>query len=394
MGDHLKKVQSGSPLVIPAPAYNAFIDTAVAHQARQNGLTQTATPTSQQSGIILVRNDSGDVDRFGVLGMGDPIILPADNEQVFKNRAAFAGVTPDADDHWNRYVITQEPIAAGKIGRAMAAGITAVKLDVLTANITTATLVNGEKTKLATGPGGSQILWRDEPPGGYGNEAWAKVLIGCPPGTFFGRVAKPENRTMDDCSWIRPATADNPPYVYVKHIAPGDTTTTGLVVTAATVANFLKVYLPAGTFRNPSGYTLCPPPEEPNVRQDDVISFVRDGTDYYGVDYPMDRPLGDEKLIFNSTLSPGLPRGWYYMENDTSVRMPNTALATLGAEITNDDIRQTLMVVNDENPDDWELPFNNPQGAVEVALPYRIEGMPSSAEGAMGSYHRLAQRVN
>lgn len=52
----------------------------------------------------------------------------------------------------------------------MAAGITAVKLDVLTADITTATLVNGEKTKLATGPGGSQILWRDEPPGGYGYE--------------------------------------------------------------------------------------------------------------------------------------------------------------------------------------------------------------------------------
>ena len=220
------------------------------------------------------------------------------------------------------------------------------------------------------------------------------MLIGCPPGTFFGRVAKPENRTMDDCSWIRPATADNPPYVYVKHIAPDDTTTTGLVVTAATVASFLKVYLPAGTFRNPSGYTLCPPPEEPNVRQDDVISFVRDGTDYYGMDYPMDRPLGDEKLIFNSALSPGLPRGWYYMESDTSVRMPNTALGTLGAEITNNDIRQTLMVVNDENPDDWELPFNNPQGAVEVALPYRIEGLPSNAEGAMGSYHRLAQRVN
>jgi len=28
MGDHLKKVQSGDPLVIPARAYNSFIDVA------------------------------------------------------------------------------------------------------------------------------------------------------------------------------------------------------------------------------------------------------------------------------------------------------------------------------------------------------------------------------
>ena len=395
MGDHLKKVQSGDPLVIPAPAYNAFVDTAMAHQARQNGLSQTATPTFQPSGIILVRNDSGGaVDRFGVLGLGNPIILPTDNEQAFKNRAAFAGVTPDADDHWNRYVITQEPIAAGKIGRAMAAGVTAVKLDVVTADIMSATLINGETAKLATGPGGAQILWRDEPPGGYGNEAWAKVLIGSLPGVFFGRVAKPDNRTMDDCSWIRPAAADNPPYVYVRHIAPDDTTTTGLVVSPATESSFLKVYLSAGTFRNPSGYTLCPPPEEPNVRQDDVISFVRAGSDYCGVDYPMDRPLGDEKLIFNAALSPGLPRGWYYMESDTSVRMPNTALAALGAEVTNSDIRQTLLVVNDENPGDWELPLNRSQGAVGVAVPFPIETQIPPDEGAMGSYHRVAQRVN
>ena len=347
-----------------------------------------------QQRVVLVRNDSGAaVDRFGVLGLGSPIFLPDGNEQAFKNYAAFAGVTPDVDDHWNRYVITQQPIAAGAIGRAMAAGVTAVKLDVLSDDIMIAMLVDGEKTKLATGPGGAQVLWRGEPAGGYGNEAWAKVLIGAPPGVFFGRVAKPENRTMDDCAWIRPGTADNPPHVYVKHIAPDDTTTKGLVVSPATESSFLKVYLPAGTFRNPSGYTLHPPPEEPNVRQDDVISFVRHGTAYYGVDYPMDKPLGDEKLIFNATLSPGLPRGWYYMESEASVRMPNTALATLGAEITNDDIRQTLMVVNDENPDDWELPFNHSQGDIELALPFDIEQI-NPTEGAMGSYHRLAQRVN
>lgn len=394
MGDHLRKVQSGSPLVIPAAAYNAFIDAAVDYQGRRSTAEQTATPTYQQAGIVLLRNDSGAaVDRFGVLGLGDPIILPTGNEQVFKNYPAFAGVTPDIDDHWNRYIITQQPIAAGAIGRAMVAGVTAVKLDVLTAGVTTATLVNGEKTKLATGPGGAQVLWRGEPAGGYGNEAWAKVLIGSPPGTFFGRVARPENRTMDDCSWIRPGTAGNPPYVYVKCIAPDDTTT-GLVVGSATEGSFLKVYLTAGTFHNPSGYSLHPPPEEPNVRQDDVISFVRHGSNYYGVDYPMDRPLGDEKLIFNATLSPGLPRGWYYMESEASVRMPNTSLTALGAEITNSDIRQTLLVVNDENPGDWELPLNRSQGAVGVAIPFPIETEIPPDEGAMGSYHRVAQRVN
>jgi len=119
MADHMKKVQSGNPLVIPAQAYNAFIDAAVDYRHRTAHIGQKAEPSSRQAGIILVRNDSGsDQNRLAVLGIDTPIIDPASNDSEFKNRVALSCVTPAADTHEGKFVILAEPIASGKIGRA------------------------------------------------------------------------------------------------------------------------------------------------------------------------------------------------------------------------------------------------------------------------------------
>ena len=207
MGE-LNKVQSGSPLVIPARTFNSFIDAARDFQDRQRTLSRQAHRDIRQGDIILVRNDSGtDVDRFAVLGVDVPIISPADNLGNFQNQVALAGVTPTEDDHAGRFVITAGPIAASEIGLAHAAGVCPVMIDVpdedhaLFADVT-----DGQTDRLVAGASGSAvILWRE---GGTGVQ-WAVVRIGTPapaPSLFWAEIVRCDGRK----AWIKRASGTLP----------------------------------------------------------------------------------------------------------------------------------------------------------------------------------------
>src|SRR5690349_10575012 len=112
MGDTLKKVQRGAKLQIPAAAYNAFVDAARDFQQRQRGSAQSAQATAVNSGVVLVKNTSGDDrDRFDVLGVDVPIYGPADNLESFKNKIALKGITPTTN-HAGKFVILLEPLKA------------------------------------------------------------------------------------------------------------------------------------------------------------------------------------------------------------------------------------------------------------------------------------------
>ena len=181
MSDSLKKVQSGQPLVIPASAYNAFIDAALDFRQRTAHLGQGAQPSFAQASIVLVRNDSGsNQSRMSVLGVDAPIIDPSANEDEFKNRVALSCVTPAADTHEGKFVVLAEPIASGKIGCAYAAGVCPVKIDVpdedypyRLAEVTDDSADNLTAVKR----GSAAILWRE---GGTGVQ-WALVRLGNPP---------------------------------------------------------------------------------------------------------------------------------------------------------------------------------------------------------------------
>jgi hypothetical protein len=176
----MKKVQSGQPLVIPAGAYNAFIDAALDFRQRTAHIGQGAQPSFAQSGIVLARNDSGgDRQRFEVLGVDGPVIDPSSNEEEFKNRVALACVAPAADTHEGRFVVLAEPVVVGKIGRAFAAGVCAVKLDVPDEDHEWrfAGIADGATANLkAHHRGSAAILWRA---GGTGVQ-WAVVRLGKP----------------------------------------------------------------------------------------------------------------------------------------------------------------------------------------------------------------------
>ncbi|HZT82276.1 MAG TPA: hypothetical protein VFA26_18760, partial [Gemmataceae bacterium] len=160
-GDAFKKVQPGQRLKITAEAFNAFVDAARAVREHK----QFGTDASQffrQSGIVKLRNASGaDQGRFAVLGLTEPIILPADNLDEFKRQVTFQSIVPVKNVHNGKFGVLLEPIAAGKIGLAVIAGVVPVRLQVDPDQLYgCAEIIDGDTQKLRNQPHGSaRVLW-------------------------------------------------------------------------------------------------------------------------------------------------------------------------------------------------------------------------------------------
>ena len=117
-GDKFKKAQAGRPLEIPASTWNAMVDAARSNAESQHDQRGESDSLLRQGDIIKVRNQSGrDLDRFAVLGIDSPIILPAVNDREFKNQVAINVVLP-TENHAGQFVILLDPMRAGRMGRA------------------------------------------------------------------------------------------------------------------------------------------------------------------------------------------------------------------------------------------------------------------------------------
>lgn len=214
MSDNMKKVRSGDPLVIPAPAYNAFIDAAQDYRARTANVGQQATPVTRSSGIVMVKNESGtDRARFDVLGLGEPLFMPdgpAGAERSFMNAVAFRGDTPDAMQHMGKFVVLLEPIAADAVGRACISGITVARLrvDDGTKTYTEAEIIDQDEIALGPKVGGSvDVLWHQDQAG----DVWAVIRIGNSVTTGFWfqiTATAPDNLGIYD-SWQQVEVVDD-----------------------------------------------------------------------------------------------------------------------------------------------------------------------------------------
>jgi len=175
-GDAFKKVQPGQRLEITAEAFNAFLDAARAAREHKQFGTE-ASQFFRQSGIVKVKNASGaDRGRFAVLGLSEPIILPAANETEFKRQVTFEGVVPAKNDHKGKFAVLLEPVAAGKIGLAVVAGVVPVRLQVDPAKLyDCAEIIDGNTQALRNQPHGSaRVLWVE---GTGSTERWAVVRL-------------------------------------------------------------------------------------------------------------------------------------------------------------------------------------------------------------------------
>ena len=176
--DPYRRVHTGEPIELPAAAWNAMIDAAMAEQRQRSSIRLGPHPRAlgPQAATVLLHNGVGyDLPRFGVAGIANVVISPADNADAFKGRIALAGVVPTTADYLGQFAIAQEPIPDGAIGRALVAGISIVQIEVGSTSHTRADVCDGDYTKLESGASGTaRILWAES---GTGTK-WAIVRLG------------------------------------------------------------------------------------------------------------------------------------------------------------------------------------------------------------------------
>lgn len=183
-GDPFRKVMPGQRLQIPAAAYNAFIDAARDFRERQQARDTDQRPELRQTGIVRVKNDSGEVrQRFDILGIDRPIFAPDENLDSFKGEVLLVGVVPKSH-HAGRFVVLLEPLAESAIGLAVISGVCPVRVRLDQGGDHFADVLDDAPTQLHTvGHGGAVILWCEE----FDHEAperghWAVVrLSNAPP---------------------------------------------------------------------------------------------------------------------------------------------------------------------------------------------------------------------
>ena len=136
-------VQKSQRLVIPADAFNGFVDAANYVHARRHNTESDAADEFGQTGIVRVRNNTGfALSRFAVLALSEPIIGPAANLQEFKNKVNFEGGTPYDPVAAGRFAVLLEPLDINVIGRGIEAGIFEPRTPVLGCRCNTLSLRN------------------------------------------------------------------------------------------------------------------------------------------------------------------------------------------------------------------------------------------------------------
>ena len=168
--------QSGDPLAISARDWSDM--QRVVDKFRNGGVSFQADAlqsTYRSPAIIKVLNDTaGPLEQCAIVGLGEPVILPTDNEMEFIRNIAFR-IVPPLPGRWG---VLQSPVAAGEITTAIVAGVAACKINVISAlkpnTFADAVAPDFAELKVSDSNGNAQILWRA---GGTGSQ-WAIVRIG------------------------------------------------------------------------------------------------------------------------------------------------------------------------------------------------------------------------
>ena len=168
--------QPNTPVIIPTAETFHRMNRAAEDAAANRGSLQFAPggDDALPAGCRWAKNGTGaDVDSFAPMGVLSIVISPTDNADEFKNDPSITLRTPTEADAGG-FVIAQEPIANGAIGRVMVAGVSPVKLYIerdtdLFCDINVYVSDDG---MLLTGIGHARILWKES---GTGTDKWGLV---------------------------------------------------------------------------------------------------------------------------------------------------------------------------------------------------------------------------
>jgi hypothetical protein len=215
MADLFRQATPGSRLDIPAQTWNALLGMARAQQRPGHASSAAVGRGDTNSIEILVRNDSGgNIPIFGVVQIGEPLVVPVGSMDIFQTRRIYGGDLPSGTDVI--YGVTQEPIAEDGIGRVVVAGITPVTLTITDADDTHAD-ATAASAELTTGTSGTaRILWKESGTGagkrgviqllgvGYASYNGGGLLVGSGP-QYCGRGA----RIADSWECVSPYPAES-----------------------------------------------------------------------------------------------------------------------------------------------------------------------------------------
>ena len=170
----MNKVRPGDPVAISAATWNDVLDAAAL--AKGSRRTGAGIPDGLEPGIVRVKNATDeDLDRFAALSVAHGIgVAPDKNVLAFQNEpAVLFGRIWAGDGAW---VVLQEPIPSGKIGRAMLFGVTPAQVDVADKEHDFAEPVedNAAGALQSCAAGTARILWKK---GGTGLQ-WCLLHVG------------------------------------------------------------------------------------------------------------------------------------------------------------------------------------------------------------------------
>jgi hypothetical protein len=179
MTDAFRKVKSGDPLNIPATAYNAMLDAAVANMRSQN---KPSAIRGEQGVYVQVLNETGyPLEQFEILGVEGPVFHPRNQRDAFQQTPVLRGVVPK-EKHKGKFVVLQEPAAPYTVVRACISGLTVARVyvpepeeDKGYTEPKACDIEEGYTYDFTAGSsGGAAILWIEE---GVGPK-WALIRIG------------------------------------------------------------------------------------------------------------------------------------------------------------------------------------------------------------------------
>jgi len=363
-GSNLTHVRPGDPMEITAGTFNAFVDAARAHQAGRHGLGRTARPDLRQGNLVLVRNDSGfDLDRYSVLGLSGTLFDPTTYPTSFQREIAVTGVIPMPGTHDDNFVILQEPVKDGDLGLAMIAGVSIVKVYVVSAeanSIFSYAKLQAAAASLEKAPSGpAKIIYIEA---GTGNK-WAIV-------SFGHRKPVTWAKAVDD--WTN--AAGNASYVDAYPCDDKDGTTV-----EATLG--IKVWLPRNGLQ-----------KDPNIRKDSILPVApaEDGN-YICMGEYLDEEIGAIKIWHSTTI----PAGWqlattfggkFLVGYDAADADHNTVGETGGAN-THTHTNHDNHANHSDHPDHSTHPSHTFDGARQYAEGYPGFDMISSVSHDAHSSH-------
>lgn len=170
-------VTRGKKFAVSAEEWNGMLDAAVLAKTFAARTPRAVDPPGLRANEILVKNSSGaDRARFEVVGLATgPVISPVDSLAGFHQLPALVAALPTTADYFGKFAILQEPVKSGSLGRAVACGLSYVKIEVAQTWHQRADVTNSSAAKLTSCPqGAAQIIWAESGTG----EKWALVHIG------------------------------------------------------------------------------------------------------------------------------------------------------------------------------------------------------------------------